>query len=402
MINDSLPAAPTVHIDGRRLAEARERVSLSRAEAARLIAEELKSEQIGFSSSRLSDLELGRDTPTLPEAEAMAMVYVIPFVGWFGRELPEIRTHDYRLVGSNSSKPLSYASWVRLHDLGRLVAVAEAAAAAIGAEREGSAVPSIAGVDPEAAEDVETAATKLRAALGWTLPQQMGWKGTQEALDALVARLEVLGISVFFLSLPLDEIRGVSRWQEGGIPAIMVNQSDARAAQLFTLAHEFVHLTLHADGGAAALCDPRETVLPGSRNAEAVANRVAAALLVPADALRMALPSRLPAGALFDWPQSHRRRLNRVFHVSTSVLAIRLYHLGLTPRPKLPRSFWRLPQESARGVGMSRSASLRRLLGSRTLGLAKAAVEEERISCVTIARILGERPVHVEAALSGK
>jgi len=62
------------------------------------------------------------------------------------------------------------------------------------------------------------------------------------AFDDLRSAIESSGVFVFLSSLNVDEVRGLSKWEKGGPPAILVNLADSTAARLFTLMHEYAHL----------------------------------------------------------------------------------------------------------------------------------------------------------------
>ena len=76
-------------------------------------------------------------------------------------------------------------------------------------------------------------------------------------------------------------------------PLVFVNGADAKAAQMFTLAHELAHLWL----GSSALSDIGAKPAQGFRQEEAWCNAVAAEFLVPLDALHGELRHDEPLSA---------------------------------------------------------------------------------------------------------
>ena len=81
--------------------------------------------------------------------------------------------------------------------------------------------------------------------------------------------------------MPVEEVRGFSLF-EANRPVIVLNQSDALSARIFTLFHEYCHLLLAQPG----ICLPEEGVFTHGRKVEPYCNRFAAALLVPATDLQ--------------------------------------------------------------------------------------------------------------------
>jgi Zn-dependent peptidase ImmA (M78 family) len=134
-------------------------------------------------------------------------------------------------------------------------------------------VPSIALDD-----DPERSAEIGRNALGVSLPDQFSWQQPDEALARWIAAVERLGVFVLRTSdVPMQEMRGFSL-TGASIPVIVINALDWPRGQIFTLAHEFVHLMLREGG----LCDLWEPDSGAAQRVEAFCNAVAAAILIPA------------------------------------------------------------------------------------------------------------------------
>ncbi len=103
-------------------------------------------------------------------------------------------------------------------------------------------------------------------------------------------------------------------------PLVFLNTVDAKAAHMFTLAHELAHLVF----GSSAAFDLR-SMEPADEPTERSCNRVAAEFLVPEDQMRQAWPSLRPDPEPFQ-------TLARRFKVSPLVAGRRALDLGLISR----------------------------------------------------------------------
>ena len=103
-------------------------------------------------------------------------------------------------------------------------------------------------------------------------------------------------------------------------PLVFISGADNKAAQMFTLAHEFAHLW----SGSSGLSDAQVLTVSG-REIERWCNRVAAEVLVPIDVLRTEYSEQ---AALND----ELNRLARRFKVSTLVILRRIHDAGVLTR----------------------------------------------------------------------
>lgn len=122
-------------------------------------------------------------------------------------------------------------------------------------------------------------------------------KGWSDALDYLTEKIEDIGITVVFngvvdnnTSRPLDvnECRGFVLVDEYA-PFLFINNADAKAAQMFTLAHEIAHIWL---GQSAGFDNAR--MLPADDPLEKMCDQIAAELLVPAESFDRAFDESRP------------------------------------------------------------------------------------------------------------
>lgn len=379
------------------LKEARTRVGLSRAEAWEKVNDALKAASDPLMPpDRIAVLEAGEDRPTLAEVEALAFTYLVPFTAFFGA-LPEHPVHDFRLAADAEEASLSYDTWRRLSTFDGYYELARELIGALGEFESGLAIPKATLPPSTAADAIEPLGGRMRAALGITDALQQSWPNEQAARLAVQERIENTGVFVFSLSLPLGECRGASRWDEGGPPAILLNAADSPAAQLFTLAHEYAHLMFAPPSPRpTAICDPKRGA---DKLEERIANRVAAAALVPRRLLDRVLPPARPEGAYRDWPSPMKRDIRQAFKVSHDVIGIRLHHLGIASGVRATKGFWRLQGTGfARGSPGTRAERYRRAFGMKGVEIAWRALEAERVSSVEVAKLLDAKVADVETA----
>ena len=204
------------------------------------------------------------------------------------------------------------------------------------------------GVDP-----VEVAAS-MRASLGlepdWAR-QQLSWTS---ALKLLRDQVEAAGILIVINGVvgnnthrPLDveEFRGFAMIDEYA-PLIFVNNSDFKAAQMFTIVHELAHIWLGEPGVSNF-----DALEPASHEVELRCNQIAAEFLVPAEQMAAIW------GELQDRPEPFQA-VAHYFKVSTIVAARRGLDLGLIDRDEF-FNFYRAWQVDER-----RQAAARRPGGS--------------------------------------
>jgi Zn-dependent peptidase ImmA (M78 family) len=176
--------------------------------------------------------------------------------------------------------------------------------------------------------DVVQAAAQMSAVLSFA-PAERGatWS---EAFRLLIEEADDHGVLVMVSGIvgsnthrKLDpqEFRGFALADELA-PVIFINGSDTKAAQIFTLAHELVHIWL----GESAVDDP-EMSASSSNATERWCNEVAAEFLLPAAALQGISVDR-------DELTEELERLARRFKVSTLVVLRRLFDAGYFTLPQ--------------------------------------------------------------------
>ena len=168
-------------------------------------------------------------------------------------------------------------------------------------------------------------ARDIRKTLGLEAQWASRFKTWEDALRALRASIEATGILVVtsgvvgnnnYRKLDAKEFRGFVLHDEYA-PLVFVNGSDAKAAQMFTLAHEIAHIWF----GSSAAFDLRD-MQPADNSVEQACNKVAAELLVPEEELRRIWPTARTDDERFQIIARH-------FKVSALVAARRALDLGM-------------------------------------------------------------------------
>ncbi len=176
-----------------------------------------------------------------------------------------------------------------------------------------------------AEDDVVSIADGMRLKLAFDLVSRREYSSWTEALGKLSERAEDIGVLVMISGvvgsnthrvLDPDEFRGFALVDDLA-PVVFINGADTKAAQIFTLAHELVHIWL----GQPAVSNPRLNVRRENQQVERFCNAVAAELLVPLAHLKDELDPSRPLADELD-------RLARLYRVSTLVVLRRIFDSG--------------------------------------------------------------------------
>lgn len=308
---------------------------------------------------KIEQWERGEVQPTLRQLEAFAHAVHVPMGFLFLPEQPQeaLPVPDFRtLAGQPLTRPSPnlldtlylcqqrqdwYRDYAQVHGLPKL--------AFVGSVRPESSV-------------VQTA-DAIRRTLGVSVAERAQLPTWTEALRQLIARAEDAGVLVMASSivgsnshrkLDVTEFRGFALADDLA-PLVFVNAADSKAAQMFTLAHELVHLW----AGESGVSDVEVGRIPEQR-VERWCNAVAAELLAPLDAVRAELRRHASV-------PDEIQRLARVFKVSSLVALRRLFDIGHIDRERL-WSLYREEQSRLRELdrGVTGGGDFYRTLGART------------------------------------
>ncbi len=277
----------------------------------------LSLEELAGKFRKLSEWEAGEAQPTLKQVEAFARAVRVP-VGYLFLSAPpeeQIAIPDFRTRARHAlPKPspdlleMIYAcqerqSWYR--EFARV-----------------TRQPEIRFVNSATLETpVETVAAWMREELNFQVADRRQCSTWTDALRLFIRQVDDAGVLVMVSGVVrsnnhrrLDpaEFRGFAL-SDSLAPLVFVNGADAKAGQMFTLAHELAHLWL----GSSALSGMGVRLERQSPREEAWCNAVAAEFLIPLSELH----TELHRGEELPDTMS---RLARIFKVSTLVVLQRL------------------------------------------------------------------------------
>lgn len=280
--------------------------------------EERAARKIGVVVSTLRRWESGESSPTLPQLRKAAAAYKRPLAVLLLSEpakdfdaLRDFRAGSER--GAVASPELTAEHWRAMSQREVILEIGDLSP---GQSEEPTEIPAL-NLDMQQ----EDAGARLREWLG--VPAR--WARPSQALAGWIAAAEDRGILVVQTHrVQTSEMHGfsVSAWPH---PVVALNGSDFSRRRLFTLAHEIAHLALNA-GGLCDLHEARDAELIEDR-IELYCNRIAAAALMPRDAL-FAVRAVALAGAARRWTPDELEAIARPFGTSAESVLLRLVSLN--------------------------------------------------------------------------
>ena len=348
------------------VAHARIRVALSRDELVKKVNPHLKRLDHQLISPRDVDAwENGKRGMTWSETYAFTKVTMFPFGALFHEELPPEPLTDFRSPPGGQPRELDYKAHQHLQQFSDFYELAKELCGRVGMAES---------INVPVGQDRQThqIAAAVRRTLGVDEAVQSGWESDVAAATEWQRRIEKIGVFVISLPLDMEKLRGASRWDPGGPPAVLISTSDLPSARSFTLLHELAHLT-HRNS-ENAMCDPLASESPVERRM----NQVAAEALVPAEWIRRETANAPRTIPFKSWPSSERVRLHNIFNVSNQMLGIRLTELGITPSSGYANEGW---AKGNRGFGggtgrrMTKAQRFQRYLGQPLVQMLRKALD---------------------------
>ena len=280
---------------------------------------------------RLTDWECGRVRPTLKQLEALAKATFTP-IGFFFLEKPpvdELPVPDFRTMDNAEVRRPSphLLNTIYLCQQRQAWYQEEAQRDLFWQNFVGSLDISV---------EVEAAAEQIGRMFRFDMASRIELRDENETLRQFIEGSEEQGILVMVSGvvgnnthqrLDVNEFRGFAL-SDPIAPLIFINGTDAKAAQIFTLAHEIAHLGL----GQSGVSNAQAATTRSSHSIERWCNQVAAELLVPSHAISETFN---PRAALTD----EIRRLARFFKVSRLVILRRIHDIEGLSREQFRQAY---------------------------------------------------------------
>lgn len=279
-------------------------------------------------AEKIASWELGDDAPSIPELKKLAAAYRRPLSVFFLPTPPEDfqALRDFRRLADAGERRYSRELTYEIRAAQERRAVAVELVEALG---EDDVVAW--DIDATTKSDPEAIGRSIRAKLGIQMAQQSRWGDPAKAFRAWRDAVEANGVLVSVLGgahhqVPVAEVRGFAL-AERPLPMIVVNGKDRGNGRVFTLMHELAHVVL----GVSAIeneIEPGALMPPPIRSIETFCNQVAAAVLMPKEAV-LAEPLAAAKNARSVWDEAEIVALARRYSVSREAFLVRLAVLGL-------------------------------------------------------------------------
>jgi len=362
----------------------------------RRMTEDALAKSLQSDSDRIRKWEAGDARPTFRQAQRLARMLRVPFGYLFLSDPPEDRlpVPDLRTVSGRARQDPSADFLDLLHSVRRKQDWYKEYL-----QSEGASPHAFVGSLKDE-DNPFVIANAMHEALHTSPELRRQASSRSDYIRRLVAKVEEAGILVFRSGivgsntrrkLDVSELRGLAI-ADPIAPAIFVNSSDAKAAQVFTIAHELAHIWLGQSGVSDLSPDTEANEI--REHVETVCNTAAAEFLVPKDEFLSLWRSLKSSDAVLQ-------ETAREFRVSTVMVLRRAYDFGEISRQDY---FKQLESERTRQTAPTREQSggdFRRSLVARNSRLLVNAVLESVLAGQSLYReaatVLDVKP----ATLSG-
>jgi Zn-dependent peptidase ImmA (M78 family)/transcriptional regulator with XRE-family HTH domain len=288
------------------------------------LSAEALAEKINVKPDRVMTWLAGDDQPTFKQAQTVAAALHVPFGYLFLSKPPaeELPIPDLRTLGSEPAKQLD----INFRDLLRDVFFKRDWFKEFIEEHNDAKLGYVGRFD--VSSDAAVVARDIKAVILGAQTARAPVRNWEEYLTHLMRAAESVGIWVMrngvvgsntHRPLSVEQFRGFAI-SDPYVPLIFINGRDAKAAQIFTFAHELAHVWLGESGISNVLMG--ESDFGVHKKLEKKCNAIAAEFLVPVEELQQEWNS----GASFH---QNVEDLCRYFRVSRVVVARRAFDVGL-------------------------------------------------------------------------
>lgn len=242
----------------------------------------LAAKKLSVTPDKLSSWERGDERPTFRQAQSLAQKFHIPFGYLFLPDPPveQLPLPDFRSVPTAQKRSPSPEFIELLNDVLRKQEWFREYQ-----ENEGARpVPFIGRFTSHA--DPEKVAKDIRETLGINDEMRQSTENWEQFLRNFIHKSEAAGVLVLRSGIVKNDVRRTLNVQEFRgfaisdklAPAVFINGQDAKAAQIFTLAHELAHLWV----GQSAISNPDYTRRSSQQDPiDRFCDQVAAETLLP-------------------------------------------------------------------------------------------------------------------------
>lgn len=238
------------------------------------------AELMRMEPDQLAAWESGEAKPTIRQLESFAQKVKRPLATLFMRKPPQSPSppQDFRLLPESDPKKFEPDTLLAFRRARNIQREAKELAAELGR----TPAPQLLRFTQETS--AEAAAQQARKFFGISLEEQVQFRDSYNALNTWKYAVERSGVLVLQYPLPLQDARGFTLF-DPEFPLIGLSTKDPAVARVFSLFHEYCHLTL----GHTSVSSPRaDLVARRSRDSDEIrtevyCNEFAASFLLPYD-----------------------------------------------------------------------------------------------------------------------
>lgn len=346
---------------------------------------------------RLEAWENGDDLPTINQLRRLAEKYQFPLAVFYLPKPP----HDFAPLRDFRRLPDEPERTLSPHLAYHIRTVYERRELALELAHDLGEPPKRLRLQAHLDDDPEAVGRAIRAFLN--VDDRAQQRAARHAFDFWRRRLEENNVLVFVVSGPhrsveLREMRGFAIAQPE-LPVIVVNGKDySQGGKAFTLLHEFCHVLLGESAISNGANDDPE-LTPDERRVERFCDAVAAAALMPQDALMRFEEVAVPGQR--RWNDDELRPIAQQLGVSREALLLRFVSIGraswefyMSERPRFREEYRQAAESRTNGkkpVKIPRPVMLMSWNGRSFTRLVLRSYYDQRITLNDVSSYLGAK-----------